>query len=148
MDNTHTDKALGCCCTYSGKITLSMSLVLLGFVFNFSNFNLLWVIHSSFFSTVINHELSLSQVHPARYNSKQYQTVPNSTKQYQAVLNCSKQYQTVLNSFKLFQTVPSLKAPKGELVPRDVTVVSWLIPRFPENGSKDFSDFWHEVWGP
>ena len=85
MDNTHTDKAwyiLGCCCTYSGKMTLSISLVLLGFVFNFSNFNLLWIIHSSFFSTVINHELSLSQMHPARYNSKQYQTVPNSTKQF------------------------------------------------------------------
>ena len=34
----------------------------------------------------------------------------------------------------------------GEL--RLVLLVGWLIPLFPENGSKDFSDFWHEVWGP
>ena len=39
-------------------------------------------------------------------------------------------------------------APKGELVPRDVTVVSWLVGLlgvFLENGCKDFSDFWHEA---
>jgi hypothetical protein len=40
--------------------------------------------------------------------------------------------------------------PGGEL--RLVLLVSWLvgclIPLSPENGSKDFSDFWHEVWGP
>jgi hypothetical protein len=23
-----------------------------------------------------------------------------------------------------------------------------LEAKVPENGSKDFSDFWHEVWGP
>ena len=51
-----------CCCSYCGRMTVSMSLVLLWFVFNFSNFDLLWVIHSSLFSSLINYKLSLSQV--------------------------------------------------------------------------------------
>ena len=34
--------------------------------------------------------------------------------------------------------------------PEKIIIVGWLVKELKvlENGSKDFSDFWSEVWGP